>query len=87
MEGLITEAESMLDENAEPEVMDAILISLAQKVEHYEIASYGTLATWAKLLGNNDAHKLLGATLNEEENTDKKLSELAETINASSLPS
>jgi len=83
MAGLIEEASSMMEEDADPEVMDAILISCAQKVEHYEIASYGTLCTWAKLLGFKQAKSLLGETLNEEEKTDKLLTTLSTRINQS----
>ena len=81
MAGLIEEASSMMEEEADPDVMDAILISCAQKVEHYEIASYGTLCTWAKLLGFKRAKELLGETLNEEEQTDKLLTKLSTRIN------
>jgi ferritin-like metal-binding protein YciE len=81
MAGLIEETESMLEEEAEPEVMDAVLIGCAQKVEHYEIATYGTLCTWAEELGYKNAKKLLGANLGEEEAADKKLSKLSGSIN------
>lgn len=81
MAGLIEEASSMMEEEAEPDVMDAVLISCAQKVEHYEIASYGTLCTWAKVLGLKQAKELLGDTLNEEEETDKLLTQLSTRIN------
>lgn len=83
MQGLIEEAAEMMKEKAEPEVMDAALIACAQKVEHYEIASYGTLCTWAKLLGYEKALQVLKQNMSEEENTDKSLSMLAETVNAS----
>jgi len=79
MEGLIAEGASLLEEDADPEVLDAGIIAAAQKVEHYEIASYGTLCTWANQLGLDEAAELLGATLAEEKETDAKLSELAET--------
>jgi len=82
MKGLIKEASSMMDEKAAPEVMDAALIACAQKVEHYEIATYGTLCTWAKLLGYNEALELLKLNLNEEEETDEALSVIAETVNS-----
>jgi len=82
MKGLIKEASSMMEEKAAPEVMDAALIACAQKVEHYEIATYGTLCTWAKLLGYTEALELLKVNLNEEEETDEALSVLAETVNA-----
>ncbi len=83
MKGLIEEAASMMEQKADPEVMDAALIASAQKVEHYEIATYGTLCTWAKLLGYDDALSLLKQNLNEEETTDEALSTLAESVNAS----
>ncbi|AMV16957.1 ferritin-like domain-containing protein [Planctomyces sp. SH-PL14] len=82
MEGLITEASSMMEEDASPEVMDALLIACAQKVEHYEIATYGTLCTWAEILGYSQALKLLKANIAEEEATDEALTALARTINA-----
>jgi len=83
MAGLIEEASSMMEEEADPEVMDAILISCAQKVEHYEIATYGTLCTWAKLLGYTNAKSVLGQNLAEEEKTDKALTQLSTKINQS----
>ena len=83
MEGLIEEGASLMEEDAEPAVMDAGLIAAAQKVEHYEIASYGTLVTFARRLGHEEAANLLEQTLEEEKATDVKLTELAETeINA-----
>jgi len=86
MAGLIEEATQEMKEEADPEVMDAMLIALAQKVEHYEIATYGTLCTWAKKLGYSNAHSLLGENLNEEEKADKKLTKLAKKkINAAAL--
>lgn len=81
MAGLIEEAKSMMEEEAEPEVMDAILIGLAQKVEHYEIATYGTLCTWAELLGYKTAKENLGANHGEEEKCDKTLTKLSKSIN------
>lgn len=83
MAGLIEEASSMMEESADPEVMDAVLISCAQKVEHYEIATYGTLCTWAKLLGYTRANSALGQNLAEEEKTDKLLTQLSTKINMS----
>ena len=79
MKGLIAEGDELLKEDADPQVKDALLIAAAQKVEHYEIASYGTVCTWADLLGNNEVKELLGQTLNEEEQTDQKLTKLAES--------
>ena len=81
MKGLLEEASSMMKEKAESDVMDTALIALAQKVEHYEIASYGTLCTWAKQLGYDNSLKLLKQTLDEEERTDKLLSKIAEQVN------
>ncbi|WP_242928904.1 YciE/YciF ferroxidase family protein [Pontibacter vulgaris] len=79
MEGIIREAEDILSENADPDVMDAALIASAQRVEHYEIAGYGTLCTYAKQLGATDALHLLQMTLDEEKNTDQKLTFIAES--------
>jgi ferritin-like metal-binding protein YciE len=81
MEGLIEEGKELMAEDAEPEVMDAGLIAAAQRVEHYEIAGYGCVRTYAELLGETDARDLLQQTLNEEADTDKKLTKLAERIN------
>jgi ferritin-like metal-binding protein YciE len=82
MEGLIEEGKELLEGDATPVVLDAALIAAAQKVEHYEIASYGTVCTWAKLLGLEAAATLLAETLEEEKATDEKLTALAElTIN------
>lgn len=79
MDGIIAECEEFLDEDATPEVRDAGLISMAQRVEHYEIAAYGTVKTYAKQLGKSDQARLLDQTLREESETDKKLTQLAET--------
>ena len=79
MEGLVEEGGEMIDEDAEPAVKDAGLIMAAQKVEHYEIATYGTLVTFAELLDQSAARELLEQTLQEERDTDEKLTELAET--------
>ncbi len=81
MEGLVEEGSALMEEEGSPAVMDAGLIGAAQKVEHYEIATYGTLATYAKMLGLNEALNLLKQTLSEEEATDKKLTQLASQIN------
>ena len=80
MEGLIEEGKEVMEEDAEPTVLDAALIAAAQRVEHYEMAGYGCVRTYAHLLGHEDAAELLQETLNEEEAADKKLTELAETI-------
>jgi ferritin-like metal-binding protein YciE len=81
MEGLIEEGSEMIQEVSEPEELDAGLISAAQRVEHYEMAGYGCVTTYAQLLGENDAMSLLRQTLEEEKTTDKKLTELANSIN------
>lgn len=80
MAGLLEEGKRIMDEEAEPPVMDAALIAAAQKVEHYEIASYGCVCTYAEMLGYDQVHDLLGQNLEEEETTDEKLSDLAETV-------
>jgi ferritin-like metal-binding protein YciE len=85
MKGLIEEAEEMLKQEAESAVRDALIIACAQKVEHYEIATYGTLCTWAKSLGYNEALRLLKQNIDEEEQADKKLSDLAVGINQDAL--
>uniref|UniRef100_UPI00203695D3 YciE/YciF ferroxidase family protein n=2 Tax=Escherichia coli TaxID=562 RepID=UPI00203695D3 len=77
MEGLIEEANEVIESTEKNEVRDAALIAAAQKVEHYEIASYGTLATLAEQLGYRKAAKLLKETLEEEKATDIKLTDLA----------
>lgn len=79
MDGLIKEAEGILEETEPGAVRDAGIIAAAQKVEHYEIASYGTLATYAKLLGEKEALKLLLETLKEEKNCDTDLTKLAKS--------
>jgi ferritin-like metal-binding protein YciE len=78
MEGLLEEGKEILEEDGAEEVIDAALISAAQRVEHYEIAAYGCLRTYAQLLGHDDADRLLEETLREEEATDKALTALAE---------
>ena len=80
MAGLIEEGRKLLEADAEPEVLDAALIAAAQKVEHYEIAAYGTARTHAELLGLRRVAKLLQQTLDEEGATDKKLTALAESV-------
>ena len=83
MKGLIEEGSEVLEEHGEASVIDAALIAAAQKVEHYEIAAYGTVRTWAEMLDQDDAVDLLQQTLDEESETDEKLTEIAEsTINA-----
>jgi ferritin-like metal-binding protein YciE len=79
MEGLIEEGKEMLKEKADPDVRDAGLIAAAQRVEHYEIAAYGTARTYAKQLGLDNHVELLQRTLDEEGQTDQRLSKLAES--------
>lgn len=79
VEGIIDEGEDLMDEDAPPAVADAALIGAAQRVEHYEIASYGTVRTYARRLGYQDHERLLSETLEEEGQTDKKLTRLAES--------
>ncbi|WP_246597013.1 ferritin-like domain-containing protein [Pontibacter aydingkolensis] len=78
MEGIIKECESMMSERADKSVMDAALIACAQRVEHYEIAAYGTVRTYANQLGMQDVVKQLEMTLKEEKQTDALLTEIAE---------
>lgn len=78
MQGLIEEANELMTETEEGSAMDAAIICAAQKVEHYEIATYGTLATWARQMGHSEAADLLEETLNEEKEADSTLTELAE---------
>jgi ferritin-like metal-binding protein YciE len=83
MEGLVEEGSELISEDAEPTVKDAGLIGAAQRVEHYEIAGYGTAVALARQLGQNEAAEILGATLQEEKETDEKLTALAESaVNA-----
>lgn len=77
-QGLIEEAEEIMEQGLSPEVLDVALIMAAQKVEHYEIASYGSLRTLAETCGLTDVAKLLDETLSEEKATDEKLTQLAE---------
>ena len=80
MEGLIEEGKEIIEEDLDENATDAGLIGAAQKVEHYEIAAYGTARTHASLLGYNKVARLLQQTLDEEGNTDKKLTALAESV-------
>ena len=84
--GILKEGSEIMAEEADSDVMDAMLIGAAQKMEHYEIATYGTVCTWAEILGLDEVHDLLGETLDEEEETDDSLSELAEaSINEAAI--
>jgi len=76
---MIRDGERILGESAFPSLKDAALIASAQKIEHYEIAAYGTVCTWGRLLGHEDHLKLLKKTIDEEEKADELLSEIAES--------
>src|SRR5262249_44518714 len=80
IEGLVEEAKELMDEDIDEATLDAGLIAAAQKVEHYEIASYGCARTWAQQLGFREVAELLEETLDEEKATDKKLTDLAESM-------
>jgi ferritin-like metal-binding protein YciE len=79
MEGLVAEGKELLEEDVDPDVLDAGLIAAAQKVEHYEISSYGTARTWAERLGRDKAARLLQQTLGEESAANDKLTQIAES--------
>ena len=81
MAGLVEEGSETIGEDASPAAKDAMLIAAAQRVEHYEMAGYGCVKTYARLLGYEDAAQLLEETLGEEVATDEKLTEAAESIN------
>ena len=79
MEGIVAEGAEMIEEEADDEVKDAGLISAAQRVEHYEMAGYGPARAYAELLGDQEGARLLQTTLEEERQTDEKLSKLAKS--------
>jgi ferritin-like metal-binding protein YciE len=81
MQGLVEEGNEMIEELEKGDVRDAALISAAQRVEHYEIAAYGTVREYAKMLGRKDAAKLLEQTLEEEKATDEKLNSISAQVN------
>jgi ferritin-like metal-binding protein YciE len=85
MKGLIKEGQKVMEEDMSETVRDAALIAAAQRVEHYEMAGYGTLRTYAHLIGESEAAQLLQRTLDEEDMTDKRLSQLAHNINEAAL--
>jgi len=82
MEGLVAEGTEMMGEDFEDSVMDAAIISAAQRIEHYEIAAYGTVCAFAEELGESEQASLLNETLEEEKETDEKLTQLSEQINS-----
>ncbi len=79
MEGVLKEGSELIKERPEPDVLDAGLIAAAQHVEHYEMAGYGTVRTWARVLGHDDHESLLQQTLDEERDTDEALTAIAES--------
>jgi len=85
LEGIIDEGDDLLDEEMSPAIGDAAIIAAAQKVEHYEMASYGSARTWANLLGHKKDAELLQQTLNEEGQADKKLTKIAESLNVEAV--
>jgi ferritin-like metal-binding protein YciE len=82
MEGLVKEGVETMQEDYEEEIMDAAIIGAAQRVEHYEIAGYGTVRAFAELLGETEHVSLIEQTLKEEKQADEKLTELAQQINS-----
>jgi len=82
MEGLIEEGSEVMEEDFEGSLLDAALIGAAQRVEHYEIAACGTVRSFAETLGESERASLLNETLEEEKETDEKLTELAQHINS-----
>jgi len=85
MEGLVKEGEEVIKEQSSSDALDAGLIASAQRVEHYEIAAYGTVRSFAKFLGEREAVDLLQQTLDEEKETDEKLTELSKEVNARAM--
>jgi ferritin-like metal-binding protein YciE len=85
MEGLIEEGSEVIEKNGNAQVKDAALIAAAQRIEHYEIAGYGTVRSYAEVLGFEQVANLLQETLDEEGEADEKLTELSETINQQAL--
>lgn len=85
MEGLVEEGKEVIKEDAEPAVKDVALIAAAQKVEHYEIATYGCLKTYARLLEYDDVAELLNETSEEEASADEKLTSISESLNSEAL--
>ena len=80
VQNLIKEGQQMIAETDDDDTLDALMIAAAQKIEHYEIASYGTLRVWADILGHSDAAALLEETLEEEKDTDHRLTSIAESF-------
>ncbi len=85
MKGLIAEGEETMEEEMDKDVMDAALIGAAQKVEHYEIAGYGTVCTFAEMTGNSRVATILNETLEEEKHADEKLTQIAQKVNTKAM--
>ncbi len=85
MKGLVEEGSEVIEEEMDPEVKDAALIGAAQRVEHYEMAGYGTVRTFAHLLGHHDLEAILQSTLDEEGAADKKLTSVASKLNVKAI--
>jgi len=85
MTGILAEGDSMVKENKKSPTINAAIIAAGQKVEHYEIATYGTLKAWANALGNSEAENLLGEILDEEKGADRTLNELSAAKNEEAL--
>jgi len=85
MKGLVEEGSEVLEEDMDPEVKDAALIGAAQRVEHYEMAGYGTVRTFAHLLGHHDLEAILQSTLDEEGAADHKLTDIASKLNVKAI--
>jgi ferritin-like metal-binding protein YciE len=81
MKGVIKEGDEIVSQGGDPSTVDAGIISAAQRVEHYEMAGYGTVRTYAELLGQNEMARLLDQTLKEEQEADKTLSQIAKAVN------
>ena len=81
IKGIIAEGDEIVSAGGDPSTIDAGIISAAQRVEHYEMAGYGTVRTYAQLLGQQEAARLLQQTLNEEEEADQKLTQIASSVN------
>jgi len=85
MKGLVQEAQSLVEEIENGPVLDGAIIGALQRVEHYEIAAYGTVATLAEAMGQEEVKELLGETLEEEKETDERLTQVAQSVNSEAL--
>jgi len=85
MKGLVEEAQSQVEEIEKGPVLDCAMIGALQRIEHYEIAAYGTAATLAEAMGHDEVKELLGETLEEEKKTDERLTEVAQSVNSEAL--